>query len=66
MSIYAFTRPDQMVDHKFTDDVAICEADSVEEAKIKFSGLYADVEDDEISVINFDLNSTGVVVLTDY
>ena len=66
MAIYAFARPDQMKDHKFVDDVAICEADSLEGAKAKFAWLYSDIQDNEITKINFNLNSKGVVVLTSY
>lgn len=66
MPLYAFARPDQMVDHKFTDDVAVCKAKSLEDAKIKFSRLYADIKDDEIWKVNFSNSDTEVAVLTDY
>lgn len=66
MAIYAFTRPGQMVDHNFTDDVAICEAKSHKEAKEKFSALYAEIKDEEVWKVKFPSWQSGVVILTDY
>lgn len=66
MAIYAFTRPGQMVDHNFTDDVAICEAKSHKEAKEKFSTLYAEIKDEEVWEVKSPSLQAGVVILTDY
>ena len=63
MSIYYFARPDQMVDHKFTDDVAIVCAVSKKYAIKKFSVLYNNVQDNEVRKIKL---CTRVRVLTDY
>ena len=45
---YVFARPDAMEGHKFTDDVALCKADSFRQAKKIFSQYYADIKDEEI------------------
>lgn len=63
MFLYCFARPNQMVDHRFTDDVAICRAWSKKAAIKKFSVLYAGVEEKEVSRINHFKN---VKILTDY
>ena len=66
---YVFSRPNQMVGHRFTDDVAICKAISFQQAKKKFGKLYADVKDDEISIISGTFNDGthgDVIILTDY
>lgn len=63
MGIYYFARPDQMVGHNFTDDVAIVCAISKKSAIKKFSVLYNNVQDNEVRRIRF---CTHVRVLTDY
>ena len=63
MGIYCFTRPDQMEDHKFTDDVAVVWAISKKSAIKKFSVLYADAQENEVDKIGF---WTRARVLTDY
>ena len=65
-SYYAFRRPNAMVEHKFTDDVAICKAINFRQAKKIFSKYYADIEDDEIIRITGNLNSSNFLVITDY
>lgn len=63
--LYCYARPDAMVDHEFTDDVAICRATSMEEAIEKFSSLYDDVNIKYIT--KCDLNElSNPIVLTDY
>ena len=62
---YAFARPNQMIGHRFTDDVALCKAISHSQAKKIFSRYYADVQDDEISKISGRVRD-GIVILTDY
>lgn len=63
MGIYCFTSPDQMEDHKFTDDVAVVWEISKKSAIKKFSVLYADVQENEVDKIGF---WTRTRVLTDY
>lgn len=63
MGIYYFTRPNQMVGHKFTDDVAVVWAMSKKSAIKKFSILYTDVQENEVNNIGF---WTRARVLTDY
>lgn len=45
---YVYAKPDQMVGHKFTDDVALCKAASKLEAIRKFKILYKVVEDSDV------------------
>lgn len=62
--IYCFARPDQMIGHKFTDDVAICKAISKKRAIKKFSKLYKDVSEKEVFRVAFGKNLP--TILTDY
>ena len=61
---YAFTRPNAMMDHKFTDDVALCKAISFSQAKKIFSKYYRDIQDDEIRCLAG--SKDDVIILTDY
>ena len=65
---YVFRRPNAMVGHKFTDDVAVVKAVSKSQAIKKFSRYYADIQDDEVfKLISKDRNTnTEVLILTDY
>ena len=62
--IYCFARPNQMVDHKFTDDVAICIAISKKQAIKKFNKLYNNVLDKEVYKVSF--SKKYPTILTDY
>ena len=62
--IYCFARPDQMIGHKFTDDVAICKAISKKRAIKKFSKLYKDISEKEVFRVAFGKNLP--TILTDY
>ena len=71
---YVFRRPNAMVGHKFTDDVAVCKAISKSQAIKQFSKYYADIQDDEVSRLRPRQYSSGchmidydtVTILTDY
>jgi hypothetical protein len=63
MGIYYFARPNQMVGHKFTDDVAVVYAMSKGSAIKKFSVLYKDIQENEVKKISF---WNRAIVLTDY
>lgn len=63
MGIYYFARPNQMIGHKFTDDVAVVYAMSKCSAIKKFSVLYKDVQENEVKKISF---WNRAIVLTDY
>ena len=65
---FVFRRPNSMRGHKFTDDVALCKAFSLQQAKKQFSKYYADVQDCEICKITGEnLKRTDeVIILTDY
>lgn len=64
--LYYFARADQMIGHKFTDDVAICKAKSKKEAIQKFSLLYDRVTNEEVKKVKWKKYKTGIVILTDY
>ena len=60
-----------MTGHKFTDDVALCIADSKAHAIKKFSRYYADVTKDEVFKLfdrrrNPDKAEDWIYILTDY
>lgn len=65
--IYCFARADQMVGHRFTDDVAICMAISKQKAIKKFSKLYANVQEKDVFKVSLiELIKGRVEILTDY
>ena len=73
---YVFAKPNQMVGHKFTDDVALCKAGSKSEAIRKFKILYKVVEADDVHRLatgkaRYDYNDPNAPyrdlwILTDY
>lgn len=65
---YAFVRPNAMIGHKFTDDVALCKAISHNQAKKIFSRYYADIRDDEVWCLTPKKrkHTSDVMILTDY
>ena len=65
--IYCFAKANQMVGHRFTDDVAICIAISKKKAIEKFGKPYANVrEKDVFKVSLIKLIKGSVEILTDY
>lgn len=65
--LYYYASPNQIQRHQFTDDVAICEAYSKEEAVDKFRKLYALTDDDARQFVHeVWYNNYGVAILTDY
>lgn len=65
--IYCFAKADQMIGHRFTDDVAICIAVSKKKAIEKFSKPYANVSEKEVFRISLiKLIKGRVEILTDY
>ena len=64
---YVFRRPNAMIDHRFTDDVALVKAISKAQAIKLFSRYYADVQDDEVfKLLNRPHSGDDVLILTDY
>ena len=65
---YAFARPNAMIDHKFTDDVALCKAFSHSQAKKIFSRYYVDIQDDEVWCLTpkKHKHTSDIIILTDY
>lgn len=64
---YVFRRANQMVGHKFTDDVAVCKAISKSQAIKQFSKYYSDVKVEEVDRLKPKKYSAGsVIILTDY
>lgn len=65
--IYYFAKANQMVDHRFTDDVAICIAISKKRAIKKFGVFYANIQEKEVFRISLiSLIKGRVKILTDY
>lgn len=63
--LFVYKKPGgAMVDHNFTDDVAITYAKTKEEAMKKFKEFYSDVNNENVSEPYF--NYGGVAILTDY
>lgn len=62
--LFVYKKPGVMVDHNFTDDVAITYATTKEEAIKKFKEFYSDVNSKNVSEPYF--NYGGVAILTDY
>jgi hypothetical protein len=63
--LYCYAKANQMVDHRFTDDVAICWAKNKEEAYNKFRLAYALATLDDIFEPNYSL-CDKIAILTDY
>ena len=63
---YYFAKPNQMVEHNFTDDVALTKAWTKRGAIKKFLQLYADVQHHEVNRVSHRFCIRGVWVLTDY
>lgn len=63
MRMFAFARANQMLEHKFTDDVALTRAWTRKGAIKKFNRYYSDVQKDEVEVVRV---VSGVEILTDY
>lgn len=65
--IFVYKKPNAMIGHKYTDDVAITKAVNKEEALIKFKQYYdCDIED--IKEVMFNAHGTmyTVAIITDY
>ena len=62
--LFVYKKPKVMVDHNFTDDVAITYAATKKEAIEKFKEFYSDVNNENVSEPYF--NYGGVAILTDY
>lgn len=65
MFLYRFGRADQMIDHNFSDDVAICLAWNKKQAMKKLSTMYSCIEPKEVYRVRWKYIIRGVV-LTDY
>lgn len=65
--LWCYTYPDAMIDHRFTDDVALCFALTQKKAVKKFERLYKiDLMDIKTNVFRPGFNWLGVAILTDY
>ena len=63
---YYFSRPNQMVGHRFTDDVAVCFALTKKKAIKKFELYYADVKSSEVKPLSLFSSCSCICILTDY
>lgn len=64
--LYYFSRPNQMVGHRFTDDVAVCFALTKKKAIEKFGLYYADVKSSEVKLLRLFSSCPCICILTDY
>lgn len=64
--LYYFSRPNQMVGHRFTDDVAVCFALTKKKAIEKFGLYYTDVKSSEVKKLNLLSSCPSICILTDY
>lgn len=64
--LYYFSRPNQMVGHRFTDDVAVCFALTKKRAIEKFGLYYANVKSLEVKRLNLFSSCPSICILTDY
>ena len=66
MKLYVYHRPNVMVGHTYTDDVAICYAKNKKEAIEKFKLYYSEeLLKDSVEEIYLSKNN-GVAILTSY
>lgn len=64
--IYYFARPNQMIGHRFTDDVAVCFALTKKKAIEKFGLYYANVKSSEVKPLRLFSSCPCICILTDY
>lgn len=62
--LYCFSVAGTMVDHDYSDDVAVAYAYNLDDAIKKFSRYYSNASKDNVCEICF--NDSGVAILTDY
>lgn len=63
--LYCYSKPNVMKGHKYSDDVAICYADSLKDAMSKFNRLY-DLSLLVGNVKEVRFNDFGIYIATDY
>lgn len=63
--LYCYAKANQMVDHRFTDDVAICWAHNKMEAWHKMYQLYGNCYPKDVFEVHYTAGN-GVAILTDY
>ena len=63
---YYYSKPNRMVGHEFSDDVAVCVALNRKSALNKFKKLYFDCDIKDIHKIRVQNLVSSAVVLTDY
>ena len=72
LRLYCYSRPNTMIGHKYTDDVAICYAVDINEAMKKFEKYYSrELLKDHVEEVKFikecEYEKYGeVAILTDY
>lgn len=64
--LYYYAKANQMVDHRFNDDVAICWAKTSKQAWTKFRYLYKNCMPEDILEVKNYIPGIGVAILTDY
>ena len=65
VKIYCYAKADQMIGHRFSDDVAICIAKDKKTAMRNFKKYYAEVDKSDVFLVKLDDNK-NFAILTDY
>lgn len=65
MRLWYYAKPDQMEEHKFTDDVAVCKAVTKKEAMKIFAEYYGNMTAADVHELAFEPNRR-ILILTDY
>lgn len=65
MRLWYYAKPDQMEEHKFTDDVAVCKATTKKEAMKIFAEYYGNMTAEDVGELAFRKNQ-NIIILTDY
>ena len=63
---WVYAKANQMKEHRFNDDVALCKAQSKTEAFNKFKRLYGNADYDSIFRLSDCIPWSDVIILTDY
>lgn len=63
--LYCYSKPNVMQGHRYSDDVALCYADSIDDAMSKFNRLY-DLSLLVGNVKEVRFNDFGIYIATDY
>ena len=61
MDIFCYSRPFMHAGHRFSDEVALCMAPDMETAMLRFSDVFPDVTEHDVSKVDFTASVVRVV-----